>query len=309
MADIAFDARISPDDSVLAGASRLFFFLWDSAWKHGDDTIAGDAEALHDMRVNLRRLRTAMSNFEGSKSDPLLSKSLRKEIRGARSDIGVLGDKLGAVRDFDVLEDYVRHYAKKQLKVEIEVAPGLLELLETLQEERKAHFKPMTKALKRARESDELREEFGRWALGLPAAQSNDLSYRAAAKLVLSQRLDEVFRYENSLEPGGSDEAHHELRKSLRRVRYTLETMSVAFERPIKSFVKTLVGMQDTLGEMQDRTVLRETTARIFGDDLPEDVELFDKHGVMKREKLLEETRTAWQKAKTAGFWDELRAL
>ena len=309
MADIALDAQISPNDSAVVGASKLFSHLWNAAWEHGDGTIAGDADALHDMRVNLRRLRTAMSNFEGSKNNPLLSKSLRLEIRGARADIGAMGDKLGAVRDFDVLEEYVLNYAKKQLKTPVENSPGLHSLLEALQEERTHDFKPMVKALKRAQKEDGLHEEVWRWALGIPAAKSASLSFCDAARIILPQRLDEVMSHIASLEPDADPEEQHELRKSLRRVRYTLETMSVCFEKPVKSYVKTLVGLQDTLGEMQDRTVLSDVTHRIFKGDLPEDVQQFNRHGELRRGDLLGSTKAAWQKTMGSGFWDELRAL
>ncbi|HEX9995648.1 MAG TPA: CHAD domain-containing protein [Abditibacterium sp.] len=309
MADIALDAQISPDESAASGASKLFFYLWNSAFSHAQGTLDGDADALHDMRVDLRRLRTTMSNFEGAKTSPLLSKKLRAEIRGARAEIGILGDKLGAVRDFDVLEDYVRDYAKKQLKTEVESAPGLLHLLETLQEERADAFKPMKKALARAQKTGDLREEFGRWALGIPGAAVDEISFREAAQIVLKTRINEVFSHESSLQEEANHEEQHELRKSLRRVRYTLETMSVAFAKPIKKPVKTLVEMQDTLGEMQDRAVLRAVTARVFGKNAPEDVAAFNHHGDLRSHDLLGATRTLWQKAQGQKFWDELRGF
>ncbi len=310
MADIAQDAKISPDDSAVSGASKLFFHLWQSAFQNAPGTIEGDADALHDMRVDLRRLRTAMSNFEGPKTAPLLSKALRLEIRGARADIGKLGDKLGAVRDFDVLEDYLRSYAKKQLKTAMEDAPGLSQLLETLQTERENAFKPMGKALKKAERKDGLHEEFGRWSLGLPAAKSSEISYREAAQIVLKTRLDEVFSHQNSLEAGAQEEEQHELRKSLRRVRYTLETMSVCFQKPVKPFVKTLVQMQDTLGEMQDRAVLQSVVNRVFSEkERPTDVAQFVMHGEKRKSYLLGQTRILWKNAQSRGFWEELRAL
>ncbi len=309
MADIAQDALISSDDRASLGASKLFFALWNSAFEHAEGTLGGDADALHDMRVNLRRLRTAMNNFEGPKSSPLLSKSLRLEIRGARTDIGKLGDKLGAVRDFDVLEDYVRAYAKKQLKAEIESAPGLSLLLQTLQNERDHAFAPMQKALKKAEKEDGLHEEFGRWSLGIPAAKSSEMSYRDAAKIVLAARLEEVFSHQESLAVGAEEEEQHELRKSLRRVRYTLETMSVCFEKPIKPMVKTLVEMQDTLGEMQDRAVLQSVVNRVFGEEKrPADVAQFIAHGEKRKSYLLGQTRTLWKNSESSGFWNELRA-
>ncbi len=310
MADIAQDALISPDDRASLGASKLFFHLWTSAFKHAQGTLDGDADALHDMRVDLRRLRTAMSNLEGAEALPLLSPSLRLEIRGARSDVGKLGDKLGAVRDFDVLEDYVRNYAKKQLKAEIESAPGLLELLQSLQNRRDKAFAPMQKALKKATKNDGLHEEFGRWSLGIPAAKSSEISYRDAAQSVLAMRIDEVFTHAGSLLEGAEEEEQHELRKSLRRVRYTLETMSVCFPKPIKPFVKTLVEMQDTLGEMQDRAVLQNVVNRAFGTQKrPADVARFLAHGEKRKSYLLGQTRTLWKAAQSQGVWDELRAL
>lgn len=309
MADIAQDAKISPDESASLAASKLFFHLWHSAFEHAEGTIDADADALHDMRVDLRRLRTAMSNFEGSKTAPFLSKTLRLEIRGARGDIGKLGDKLGAVRDFDVLEDYVRDYVKKQLKTEMDAAPGLSRLLETLEKERAEMFKPMVKALQKAVKEEGLQEEFGRWALGIPAVKSNPLSTFDAAQLLLKSRIDEVFSHEKSLEKGAEEEEQHELRKSLRRVRYTLETLSVCYAKPVKPFIKTLVEMQDTLGEMQDRAVLQDVVNRVFGEKRPEDVAQFVAHGDKRREELLGKTRILWKKARDKGFWNELRGL
>ncbi len=310
MADIAQDAQILPDHSAAQGASQLFFYLWNSAFEHAAATRNGDADALHDMRVDLRRLRTAMSNFEGAKSAPLLSKALRLEIRGARADIGKLGDKLGAVRDFDVLENYVRAYVKKQLKAAMESAPGLSELLETLQNERDAAFGPMQKALKKAEREEGLREEFGRWALGIPAVKSSAISFGDAAHIVLALRIDEVFSHQNSLDEGAQEEEQHELRKSLRRVRYTLETLSVGFGKPIKPFVKTLIEMQDTLGEMQDRAVLQSVVNRVFGEEKrPADVAQFLAHGQKRKSYLLGHTRTLWKTAQNKGFWDDLRGL
>lgn len=309
MADIAQDAHISPQGSAAAGASKLFFHLWDAAWQHAQGTMDADVEALHDMRVDLRRLRTAMSSFEGPKTEALLSKALRLEIRGARGEIGKLGDKLGAVRDYDVLEEYILDYAKKQLETPVEASPGLLSLLQTLQKERADAFKLMVKALKRAGKKNEVREEFGRWALGLPAAKSEPISYADAAKIILPRRLEEVFSHENSLHEAAHPEEKHELRKSLRRVRYTLETMSVCFEKPIKPFVKKLVEMQDVLGEMQDREVLKATTTQVFGKKIPADVAEFNAHGTRREEELLGEVRGLWKKAEGGRLWLDLRAL
>jgi CHAD domain-containing protein len=158
-------------------------------------------------------------------------------------------------------------------------------------------------------EADGLREEFARWALGLPGANAAITPLDVAARLILSRYLEEVKEHAPSLKGGGDEEEQHELRKSLRRVRYALETLSVCFDTPVKSHVKRLVEMQDLLGEMQDRAVLVEHTRHCFGKSLPEDVADFVDHGERRRRNRLGRVRAAWVKSQSDGFWDELNAL
>lgn len=302
MADIAIDAGVARDGSALQSVSKLFLFLWSEAWQAAPATVQGDAEALHDMRVALRRLRTALQNFEGENDAPILGQSLRRELKSWRGKIGKLGDRLGSVRDFDVLGDYVRDFAKTA------DSPGLQKFEHALLHERKKNFAPMTRKIERAGEPDRLREEFARWALGLPGAYSAaQLSTGEAAKRILPARLDEALSLGNALTEG-DEEAQHELRRTLRRIRYTLETLSPCFDKPIKKSVKRLVELQDLLGEMQDRVVLQEWLAH-SSKDVSGDVEAFAQHGVRRREELLEEVRSLWRKRKNEGLWNELRSM
>ncbi len=309
MADIAAQAELKPDQGALQGASKLFGYLWDGAWKHGHDTAAGDAEALHDMRVNLRRLRSAMANFEGPKTAPVLSSHLRGELRDQSARVSKLGDRLGRVRDFDVLSEYVADYAKKKLDSDVEAVEGLARFTHYLQLQRARAFTPMVKKIGRAQEMGGLRERFARWARGLPAADGAQISLETAAKLILPRRLDEVKAHAGALQPGADPEAHHDLRKSLRRLRYTLETLSVCFNEPVKPHIDTLVEMQDLLGEMQDREVLAGATAQCFGKNEPEEVELFNAHGTKRVSYLLGRVRAKWDDSEKEGLWEKLGDL
>ncbi len=304
MAEIGIEAGVSRDETALASASKLFVFLWNQAWQSAPSTVQGDAEALHDMRVALRRLRTTLQNFEGEGEAPILSSHLRRELKLWRAKIGKFGDRLGAVRDFDVLGDYVRDFAKDK----DDDPPGLQKFESALLHERKKNFAPMTRKIERASEPNRLREEFARWALGLPGAFSAaQLSTAEAAKLILPARLDEALSLGNALTEG-DEEAQHELRRTLRRIRYTLETLSPCFDKQVKKPVKRLVELQDLLGEMQDRTVLQEWLAHSF-KDVPDDVKEFSHHGQQRHEELLQEGRDLWQKREKEGLWDELRSL
>ncbi len=309
MADVAKDALLTPDDSALEGASKLFGYLWNNAWKYGYDTAAGDADALHDMRVNLRRLRTAMKNFEGPKTAPVLSSHLRAELREQSARVAKLGDVLGNVRDFDVLSEYVADYAKKKLDADVESVEGLDKFVHYLQLQRAKAFTPMVKRVGRAQEMGELREQFARWSLGLPAADGTTITLQTAAHIILPRRLDEVKAHASSLEPNAHPEAHHDLRKAIRRVRYTLETLSVCFEADVKPYVDKLVAMQDLLGEMQDREVIAQTCAQCFGKGEPEAIVAFNAHGTKRVSYLLGRVRTKWDEADKAGLWKELAEL
>ena len=313
MADIAKQAALSAEAGVLQGASQLFGFLWSSAWKHGHATAAGDAEALHDMRVDLRRLRTAMQNFEGPKTAPLLSAPLRRELRARNAGVARLGEALGRVRDFDVLSEYVSHYARKKLETNVESVEGLDKFVHYLQLQRARAFTPMVKRIGRAQETGELREKFARWALGLPAADGAPISLQTAAHLILPRRLDEVKAHAKALQPGAHPEAHHDLRKALRRVRYTLETLSVCFEGDakieVKTAVKQLVEMQDLLGEMQDREVIAHSCAQCFGKSEPDAIVAFNAHGAKRLSYLLGRVRAKWDEAQTNGLWTQLEEL
>lgn len=315
MADIAQEAGVVADEPVLIGLSKLLSYLWNVVWQHAPGTIDGDADALHDMRVAIRRLRSLLENFEGSKTAPLLGSSLRRELRDYRSTLGRIGDALGAVRDQDVLDDYLKEYAKKRLKCEVAASPGLAVFERYLQNERAAAFGPMVKRLNKSRSTPGLREEFARFALGLPAADAPPMMLQDAARQLLPARIDEVLSHREVLNDPLNVDAHHDLRKTLRRVRYTLETLAPCFNEPVKPHIKTLVQLQDVLGEMQDRTVLAENARRAFGikheaeDALPEDVTEFLRYGEARRRRLLMEARKQWNDLLERNFFDTLRSL
>lgn len=322
MADIAKDAKTSPDGSTLSGVSRLSGFLWKQAWKHAEGTIAGDADALHDMRVAIRRLRSLLQNFEGEKSAPVLSANLRREFREHRAELGKLGDALGAVRDHDVLDEYLKTYALECLKIELgensdsqAECSGLLEFEKFLQEERRRAFAPMVKRIKKAQKPEALQENFARWSLGLPAAIAPEVLLRETARRLLPIRVEEVLALQSTLDNDDDELGHHELRRALRRLRYTLETLGPCYNATsdeIKNHLRTLVALQDLLGEMQDRAVLHEKAGACFGkprSTLPPDIAAFLAYGENRRNILLSEVRVLWREHSEQNFFESLNGL
>ena len=307
MADIASEAQIRAAEPFTLAASKLCVYLWDESWRHAPQVLAHDDEALHDMRVALRRLRSTLENcitLQGS----ALRKDIAKEMRLERGRLGKIGDALGAVRDFDVLAQYLEDYQSSLA----ETAPraGLERFGKYLHERREQNFAPMQKAIERANRPRKQREEFARWAHSLAGVREPDVALSDAAKQVLALRVDEALAMGHVLQSSDEEEQHN-LRKSLRRLRYTLEAFAPAFTKP-KPLVKNLVAMQDELGEMQDRSVLRAMLLDCFQvekiDKLPSDAREFAQFGEQKRDELLQKMRATWDERIEQGFWDSMRA-
>src|SRR5262245_48082602 len=81
--------------SVEQLARQIFTDFHQTIIFHESGSLAGDVESVHDMRVAVRRLRVALSNFA-----VCAPKEVRKRLRSILEN---LADALGGVRDLDVM--------------------------------------------------------------------------------------------------------------------------------------------------------------------------------------------------------------
>lgn len=82
-------------ESVEQLARQVFTDLHQIIISHESGSLAGDVDSVHDMRVTVRRLRVALSNFA-----VCVPKEGRKRLRSILEN---LADALGGVRDMDVM--------------------------------------------------------------------------------------------------------------------------------------------------------------------------------------------------------------
>src|SRR5215468_3962548 len=82
-------------ESVEQLAIRVFTDLHQTITSHESGSLDGDVEAIHDMRVAVRRLRVALSNFA-----VCVPKEDRKRLRLRSENLALA---LGNVRDLDVM--------------------------------------------------------------------------------------------------------------------------------------------------------------------------------------------------------------
>ncbi len=89
------------DDMPFAEAARkMIWTRFETMWRYREATIAGDVDALHDMRVGSRRLRAALDMAEPAFSG--------KDYKTFGRLTKRLTEQLGAVRDGDVLVETLR---------------------------------------------------------------------------------------------------------------------------------------------------------------------------------------------------------
>ena len=251
-------ARRRPDAPVTAGRLRL------PSTTNADDAFARivghclqhllanwpavmaarDPEGVHQMRVSLRRLRSAFSLFGGPFREAM------KEIEG---ELRWIAGVLGEARDLDVFQDEILAPVLA-IHDEDERLRGLSTLL-------RARRRIAWHALLEALES----ERFRRLALDLAAITFSrpwtnatiggveaTIPVRSFACERLSQRYARVLKLGKKIGTL-SDERRHKLRIKLKKLRYGIEFFASLFsERRTGRFLDRLSALQDVLGEMND---------------------------------------------------------
>jgi CHAD domain-containing protein len=201
---------------------------------------AGDAEAVHKMRVATRRLRSTLKTFKAS-FDPEQAAALSGELKW-------LADALGEVRDGQVLEgkllagtaDFPEVADGIRAHLEAQVARGRVALTEALDSDRYLALLDSVDAVTDHPEPDD--------AGALRRARK---ALRKADRLLDEATAD------------GVDAELHDARKAYKRARYAVEIFAPDAGKPGKRLVKALTELQDVLGAHQDSVVAREVLREV----------------------------------------------
>jgi len=244
--------------------------------------LGEDPEELHDMRVATRRLRAALSAFEGVL--PVRAQVFREEL-------GWLGRLLGAVRDLDVqlqgLAAMFSGAADSHLGPDLEGHEPLAELAALLEREREAARGDMLSGLDSVR-WDRLAKGLTAMAQQGPALRS--LATRLPADLGLPElvlaRHDKVAKAAKRARRSGVVSDFHALRIRCKRLRYALEFSADVYGGRTARFVRELTVLQDELGEMQDAEVASlQLAALATGDTRLPAATIFVMGGVAERHR------------------------
>ena len=212
--------------------------------------VVADSDAIegpHQLRIGLRRLRTAISVFSG----PLGAEALTPISLQARD----IGNVVGRLRDIDVLIDEIVAPAAKG-----GIDSAAIEALTAALEERRETVRAEVREILASAESTGFLYDLGRliegrgWLKPSDYTQTGRLAERIGAlgPVLLDQRYARAVRRGKKIRKLSVPELH-ELRKDLKKFRYTSEVFDVMWPgKKVRAYIKTLKRLQNWFGTLND---------------------------------------------------------
>jgi CHAD domain-containing protein len=260
-----------PQDAIAFDAFRLTLVQcrWHIAANMAATAESRETEGLHQLRVALRRLRVALASFGGEFRTPQLEAlKLRAKFLAAR---------LAPARDLDVFLNELFEPAAN--------ANGSKDAFAVLRKRaetaRRRAWNDATQQVAGPRFRmfmADFAEAIDRGPWPLAEAQRKGASKcivalqmpaRQVAERMLAHRRRQVCKSAKGLETL-SDHGRHELRISLKKLRYAAEFFAPFFEpEPVRRFVSRLSRMQDVLGALNDVAVARTILESLVSVDEP----------------------------------------
>ncbi len=215
-----------------------------------------DPEPLHQLRVSLRRLRTALTQFA-----PAVL------ITEAVSDrrIAKVARRTGLCRDLDVLKERLEHQLLPPLPEEERKA--MKPVLKQLSRDRRQSFEGLEEAL-RGGPYLKLLARLHKWQLNPRFSPLGELPLRPWMFECQAHVSAGLFLHRGWFVMDPHDPELHDLRKRIKEVRYALENLEPFGGETLRDWISLLKHAQDCLGELHDLQVLVE----ILGDKLEHDL-------------------------------------
>lgn len=250
--DVTLDPRLPPADAFAAIAQSCL------RQYRLNETILLDrksGEAVHQARVALRRLRSAMVLFR-----KLLP---GEETRRLAARIRTLAHTFGEVRDFDVLAQ--------------EASPGMLR--DKIEEARDNAYVTLDGVLHGAEARHLIIDAAewlatGSWRHATETAELRETPLPKFAAKALHRLRRKVRRHGHHL-ASLDDETRHQLRKDVKKLRYGIEFLGQLFSssdqaKRQKKFLKALKKLQQELGALNDLVTAQQRLAALGLADTPE---------------------------------------
>jgi CHAD domain-containing protein len=238
------DVKLKPRTPATAAVAAVLTVLLDAIETNVSGTVRDlDTEFMHDLRVAVRRSRSALK---------LCGEVLPSGLAGRfRPELKWLGDLTTPTRDLDV---YLLGYPDMAARL-IAATPGELEPFhEHLLRSRAAAQAQLARGLRSVRFSRFCREWREALARAAAARSGPTVAHLASGRIARAHRR--VIRDGSAIETTSPPESLHELRKRCKELRYLLEIFASLYDADEHwRAVRDLKALQDCLGEFQDTHV------------------------------------------------------
>lgn len=209
-------------------------------------TCNGDPPALHEMRVALTHLRSAILFFS-----PMVHDAVRDEVR---DELKWLNSELGAVRDLDVAVDRVKSVGRK--------GPEVMAALNSWNEKRAEGHRQLTRMLNSVRYRWLVDQsagwiEAGPWSTrkGKQAVKERTFPVGPYSEAKLEKWEEKLLKKSRKLRKMGAKKRHR-LRLLNKKLTYSIDSLEDLFAgkkfAKQKDALKQLIKAQRSLGQLND---------------------------------------------------------
>jgi CHAD domain-containing protein len=246
---LADTVGLAPDDPMVeAGRKVLYFHFERMLLNEPGSRLGEDIEAIHDMRVATRRMRSALRLF-GPFFVPRKIKRFRKRLRSVAST-------LGEVRDLDVAIEKATRFATEQPDLDLS---GLMAMWHKRHDKARRALIADLDSKSFARFVDRFHTFLTTPGKGAPPepAPGEAVAYqlRHVAPRLVYEHFEKVRAYETVLN-GAPVAVLHALRIDFKRLRYTLEFFAEVLGPEVREVIKDVKTIQDHLGDLNDSDVV-----------------------------------------------------
>ncbi|MEN8198465.1 MAG: CHAD domain-containing protein [Thermodesulfobacteriota bacterium] len=251
----AYNVPLEPTITTGEAVSRIYLSLLNDIRCNEQGVIDDlDTEFLHDLRVAVRRTRTALSMTRATLSD--------EDTEHFKQAFRHIGRMSSPVRDLDV---YLLSEDKCRARLPERLQEGLDHFFNDLAERREKEQKELVSFLGSQRYRQTLLdwERLFDGSCCLLGNSSSTLPVIELANRVIRKRFQRVLRDGRKIHPGSPDSKLHLLRIQCKKLRYGLEFFSSLHDpREMKQLIGCLKKLQNNLGDFNDLSVQQEMLAK-----------------------------------------------
>ncbi len=291
---------VRPDDPWAEAGRKVLCLHLGRMLGHVPGVVDGeDAEDVHAMRVAARRMRAAWRVFGDGFE--------RRAVRRYRAELRDIGAGLGTVRDLDVLIGILVAYAERAGQRQ---RAGLQPLLASWRAERDVRRTDLITMLA-SRGTQAFIEDYRRLveAPGMataPVAAHEPGLVRNRMPSTAWGAYQEVWAFDRDLRSADLATLHR-LRVAAKWLRYTLEFASGPMEPHATPLIRSVVALQDHLGDQHDQHVAAVLARAYLADASPTGAELDAVEGFVgaldrRVERLHRTLDRAWQPIEAASY-------